>query len=54
MNYEEWRLLDEWLNKLAELIMKVTGMTLSEALIEAEDHMMNGRPDAEYLERMIL
>lgn len=46
--------VEDWLNKLAELIVEATGMTLSEALIEAEDHMMNGRPDADYGGKLIL
>lgn len=51
---ETQTLINEWRTLIAERISAATGMNMVEALAEADDHMNHGRPDADYLNDVML
>lgn len=43
-----------WLVALAQQIVKLSGVSLAEALTEAEEHMIYGRENADYGGRLVI
>jgi hypothetical protein len=43
-----------WLLALAQQIVKLSGVSLASALLEAEEHMLYGRENADYGGRLVI
>jgi len=44
----------QWLVALAQQIVKLSGVSLASALLEAEEHMFYGRENADYGGRLVI